>query len=355
MHAGYLWFCGLDFNSSIPDRTTLVRLRKQWRQAGMFELIFTQVVRQCIEAGLVKGDILAVDGTAVKARAAINSLEEILNPIPLKDYLARLAATDGAEPPDDPKPPRRGGDPDFRGERFGNETHRSITDPEARLFRKGKGQETKLSYLAHNLIDVKSRVIIDALATPAKGSLEREAALAMLKNVMPLLPPSGKRVVLADGNYTAAEFLACLMELGCKPLVPLEAKLEPILAWKTRTRFINTYRNRQGRVRLIKARNGAKLLATSREYRLTYRYRIRIEHIFAEAKEHHGLGRARSYGLSCMHEQVIMTAAVQNMKRLATYAWRRGKQAARALALTLPSLARPLATYFQCLYPGLAW
>ncbi|MRR29237.1 transposase, partial [bacterium] len=86
MHAGYLWFCGLDFNSSIPDRTTLVKLRNKWRQAGLFNEIFTRVVGQCVEAGLVKGDILAVDGTAVKARAAINSLEEVLNPIPLKDY-----------------------------------------------------------------------------------------------------------------------------------------------------------------------------------------------------------------------------------------------------------------------------
>ncbi|MCL6559988.1 MAG: IS5 family transposase [Firmicutes bacterium] len=353
MHAGYLWFCGLDFNTQIPDRTTLVKLRKQWRKAGLFKQIFIQVVEQCIKAGFVRGELLAVDGTTVKARAAINSLEEI-NPIPLQDYLLRLEAEDDDEPPEDPKTPRKGGEPDFRGEKFTNETHRSVTDPEARLFRKSKGQEAKLSYLAHNLIDVKSRVIISAMATPANISFEREAALEMLRETTPLLPPSVERKLLADGNYIAAEFLAKLLDIGYKPLVPIEGELEPIPAWKTKTKLLDRYRKRQHKVKLVKARNQAKLLRCSREYRRTYRYRARIEHIFAEAKEHHGLRTARSYGLACIKEQVLMTAAVQNMKRLATYVWRRGKKAAKAMAATLSFFVNFVKNCFSCLNPGFA-
>ncbi|KYH31799.1 hypothetical protein MOMUL_19420 [Moorella mulderi DSM 14980] len=59
---------------------------------------------------------------------------------------------------------RKSGDPDFHGEKFSNETHRSTTDPEARLFRKGAGKEAKLSYLVHDLIDVRSGVILDTRA-----------------------------------------------------------------------------------------------------------------------------------------------------------------------------------------------
>ncbi|GEA16018.1 hypothetical protein E308F_22620 [Moorella sp. E308F] len=75
------------------------------------------------------------------------------------------------------------------------------------------------------------------------------------------------------------------------------------------------YSKRKERIRIARARNLARTLKQSSEYRRTYRYRIRIEHTFAEAKEHHGLGRARSYGLAAVDEQVKMTAVAQNIKR----------------------------------------
>ncbi|CEP69218.1 Uncharacterized [Moorella glycerini] len=73
--------------------------------------------------------------------------------------------------------------------KFSNATHRSTTDPEARLFRKGPGKEAKLSYLAHDLLDVRSGIIVDAMATLANGALARAAALEMLKKAHSFLPP----------------------------------------------------------------------------------------------------------------------------------------------------------------------
>ncbi|WP_258360367.1 transposase [Moorella sulfitireducens] len=377
LHAGYLWFCGLDFNSPLPDRTTLVRARKLWRNHGLFEVIMREIVRQYVEAGLVKGDILAADGTIIKARAAIKSLEAF-TPQPIDKYLEELKkqdekeleaitkSEDESEPPGGGDPPVRGdgqsdnkpedqtlqdvkpsrefsgrkaGDPDLHGEKFSNATHRSATDPEARLFRKGPGKEAKLGYLAHNLLDVRSCVVIDAMATQPNGALERAAALEMLKKATLLLPPlspeKGKRSFLGDGNYTAGDFLAEVIALGYQPLVPMgNVRLEPLPTWKRRTYNLSNYIKRKERIRIARAKNLARTLKQSREYRRTYRYRVRIERAFAEAKEHHGLDRARSYGLAAVDEQVKMTAVVQNMKHLANWIWRRKKRAAKVMEIT---------------------
>lgn len=150
---------------------------------------------------------------------------------------------------------RRGGDPDFHGERFSNRTHRSATDPDARLYRKGSQQEAKLRYLAHNAIDLDSGVILTTGATQAAGWAERAAAKEMVTEVLPTLP------------YLPAH-------LGRKLFV-LQAK----------------------------ARNTVREQISQQRLRQHCRARIRIEHIFAEAKECHGLDRARSRGLPKMHWQ----------------------------------------------------
>ncbi|MFA1822277.1 transposase [Virgibacillus oceani] len=116
MHAGYLWFCGLDFESSIPNRTTLVKTKALWRQHGIFEDIMKHVVDQCIAAGLVRADVHAgVDGTQVRANASIHSLEEIeIAPVQsIEEYLddmkqsdeASLDQTDTPDQKDDEDPP----------------------------------------------------------------------------------------------------------------------------------------------------------------------------------------------------------------------------------------------------------
>jgi len=192
MHAGYLWFCGLDFESvlhpdpyhpALPDRTTLVKTRKRWRQHGIFDRLMTYVVDQCIAAGLVSPDVhAAADGTQVRANASIHSLREVkLAPVEtLEDYLARTAREDeqtespdaDRDPDDDPPSPspksgervhaeERG---NFRGIKFSNQTHRNVTDPDARLYKKGKGQEAYPRYLVHDVIDVQSRVILSRKA-----------------------------------------------------------------------------------------------------------------------------------------------------------------------------------------------
>lgn len=137
---GFRWFCGLDFNDKVPDRTTLVKLRGHaWGKDGVFDEVLAEVVRQCVGVGLVSGKHVAVDGTQVTARAATKSLAPVQPVESLEDYMKRFDDSDHRsddqppqDPPVPPSPLRQGGDPNFHGERFSNATHRSTTDPDAR-------------------------------------------------------------------------------------------------------------------------------------------------------------------------------------------------------------------------------
>ncbi len=260
MHAGFRWFCGLSFNDKIPDQSTLVKLRtKMWAESGIQEAFLKETVRACEAAGIASPTRLGVDGTQILANAATVSLEEIPPPLFLT---SDSASGDGAGPDGgssvepEPTPPDSGGsqseagacgefpagsnannhdsvelhvevggrpggkhksgNPDWHGEKFSNATHRSTTDPEARLYRKGKNQDAKLRYLGHYLADVKSGVIYEAMATQATGTAEREATIAMLDRLE--VQPSG---LAMDLGYRDGAFLGDILSRGITPYVPL--------------------------------------------------------------------------------------------------------------------------------------
>lgn len=348
MHAGFRWFCRLEFHDPVPDRTTLVKLRRErWGKDGVFDDLMREVVRQCVAAGLVTGKHLAVDGTQVTANAAITSLEAIQPAVSLQEYLDRFSGKpeerEDKEPPEggsQPPPHRKAGAPDFRGERFSNATHRSRTDPEARLYRKASGQEAKLRYLVHDLVDVRSGVIVATTATQATGTAEREAGLELLKRAIPVLPRVKGRTLAGDGGYESGAFLVGVLEQGVEPYVPLQnMDIEPVPTWKRRTLNLHRYRMRKKKRQEVLARNRIRMRPKLVRRRV-YRGRIRVERSFAEAKQWHGLDRARSRGLAAMRIQALMTATVQNMKRLARYMGRKGagKAAAQDDKGLLPSL-----------------
>ncbi|MGG3894616.1 IS5-like element ISGka1 family transposase [Geobacillus stearothermophilus] len=357
MHAGYLWFCGLDFESvlhpdphhpTLPDRTTLVKTRKRWRQHGIFDRLMTYVVDQCIAAGLVSPDVhAAADGTQVRANASIHSLREVkLAPVEtLEDYLTRTARedeqTEARDPDDDPPSPspksgervhaeERG---NFRGATFSNRTHRSVTDPDARLYKKGKGQEAYPRYLVHDVIDVQSRVILSRRASLATGTAERETSLEQLASIQFRHPSITIRTLSADKAYGTTEYLEALFVQGITPLVPLRRKeMEEIPTWKRRAKDPAQEAKRQAKVRDVQIRNQARLIQQQGGYRSIQALRTRCEHVFAEGKECHGLDRARSRGLYAMEEQALLTAVVQNLKRLCRFRKKRGGTGSLACA-----------------------
>src|ERR1700738_2510658 len=102
--------------------------------------------------------------------------------------------------------PGAGGEIDFHGEKRKNETHASTTDPDARLFKKSKGSEAKLSYLGHVLMENRNGLLVQTFLTEANGRAEREAAMLMAEAI-----PGGKRVTLGgDKNYHTQSFFLSL-------------------------------------------------------------------------------------------------------------------------------------------------
>jgi IS5 family transposase len=147
-------------------------------------------------AGLASDEHFTVDGTLLEAWASQKSFRPRETP---------------PDPPDDPGNPTV----NFRGETRRNETHQSTTDPDARLYKKSSGSEAKLAYLGHLLTENRHGLIVDALVTPATGTAERDAALAMLGD----LPDGGRITVSGDKAYDTRAFVRYTREMGITPQV----------------------------------------------------------------------------------------------------------------------------------------
>ena len=127
MNAGFRWFVGLDWDDEVFDHSTLSKNRERLFGSGAAEALLGEVVRLAQSRRLLSSDRLVVDGTLIKAWASHKSFK----------------AKDGS---DDDRP-------NFKGTHRSNKTHQSTTDSDARLMRKGYGQEAVLCHLAHALVD----------------------------------------------------------------------------------------------------------------------------------------------------------------------------------------------------------
>jgi hypothetical protein len=108
-----------------------------------------------------------------------------------------LRAKDGS---DEPPSGSRNGERDFHGEKRSNDMQSSTTDPESRLYRKGKGKEAKLSYIGNALTENRHGLVVEAELGSATGTIEREAAQTMIVHHS----PESRRLTLgADKAYDA--------------------------------------------------------------------------------------------------------------------------------------------------------
>ena len=360
MHVGMRWFCGMNLHDPVPDHSTLSKLKNErWAESGLFQRLFDKVILQCSEAGLVSGRHLSGDGTQVRADASMQSLTpmiEAAEPAPHEDPSDGPGAREAEETPapllevvsSEPKEPQPRSGWKGHGVAYSNQTHRSTSDPDARLYRKGKGKESKLSYLVHDLIDTKSRVILSRKVSEAHSSAERKVCIEMLDEVLAkqevLGLPNRPEVISLDGGYGTGEMAAALLERKVLPHMPLQAglEMEPVPEWKRPTYNLPQRRNRDEKVRHARARNRVRELQKTRGYRVSRSLRTRSEHTFAEAKTLHGMDRARVRGEERVQVQATLTGAVQNLKRLAAFRGRRrpaGGQAAPT-GMSIPRLER---------------
>lgn len=167
----------------------------------MAEEFFSLVVNQARQKRLLSDEHFTVDGTLVEAWAGQKSFQA-----------KKEATTPKLPPPQDP-----GSNPtvNFRREKRSNETHQSLTDPSARLFKKTRGAEAKLGYLGHVVTENRNGLVVDTRLTLATGTAERDAAVAMMEH-----KPAGKRVTLGgDRGYDTRGFIEELRSLKVTPHV----------------------------------------------------------------------------------------------------------------------------------------
>jgi len=210
-----------------------------------------------------------VDGTLIEAWASMKSFKP-------------------REPPDagGTRGGGRNAPTDFRGEKRSNQTHRSTTDPDARLYRKGPGMEAKLCFIGHGLMENRSGLIVDARLTRVSGHAERLAALDMIEG----FADRPRAVTLgADKGYDAADFVEELRTINVRPHVA---------------------RNTSGRRSAIDRR-------TTRHpgYAASQRIRKRIEEAFGWIKMIAGLRKTKLRGLPKVDWGFTFAVAAYNLVR----------------------------------------
>jgi len=192
----FRWFVGLSMDDDVWDATVFCKNRDRLLEGDIARRFMAGVLSLPQVTKLLSDEHFSVDGTLIEAWASMKSVQP----------------KDGSGPP--PTAGGRNAERDFHGQTRTNDTHASTTDPEARLFRKGRGKEAKLCYMGHLLAENRHTLIVDARLTEANGTAERTAALDMAAASVPAGSTIG-----GDKNYDTAGFVADCRGLGCVPHV----------------------------------------------------------------------------------------------------------------------------------------
>lgn len=286
-------FLGYGLTERLPDHSTFSHAQtKRFADSSVFEQLFTAVLRQCTEAGLVGGRRLLVDATHVEADAALKSLRAELSPIDGDgDGDGDTVAGVNSDTPQRPKltlaEPRSGPTPKRKAS---NATAVSRTDPDSKL--RGKpGHRTHLVHRGQVAVDPKARVIIAVEAETATGS-EADA----LQTLIGRARFAGHAVseLGADAGYASHASYAQLEQLKTTALIPPQPAAKHAAAVAARERM----RTPAGRDCAIDRQTHA-------------------EGAIAELK-HHGAARARCRGTRKLQLQLLAAATAINLKRLLT-------------------------------------
>lgn len=193
----FKWFLDLNIEDPAFDPSTFTKNRTRLLDHDVAGRFMQAVLDEAQRLGLLSEEHFTVDGTLLEAWASLKSFR----------------------PKDEQDPPAGGGrnpDSNFRGTPRKNDTHVSTTDPEARLYTKGKGQAAKLSYLAHVLMENRNGILLDILVTQATGTAERDAAITLLRRRRGL---HRRSTLGADKAYDTKDFVRQCREQDVTPHV----------------------------------------------------------------------------------------------------------------------------------------
>ena len=236
----YRWFVGLGIDDPVWDATVFCKNRDRLSAGEAAGRFLTSLLALPRVNRLLSEEQFSVDGTLIEAWASI------------KSFRPRDGGDDGDGGAGDGG---RNQARDVHGAKWSNETHRSTTDGDARLYRKGRGKEARLSCLGHAMMENRHGLVVDGLVSRATGEAERLGAEVMLIR----RPRRQRRITLgADKAYDAADFVATCESFRVTPHVA---------------------RNTVGR-----RSNTAEAVAASESCAFSQRARKRIKEVFAWVK-----------------------------------------------------------------------
>ena len=353
MNLAYRWFCRLGLKDKVPDHSSFSKNRHgRFRDHDAFRKLFDSVLRRCMAEGLVQGEGFATDASMIKADAQRHrscpgsadidwgDLEQASRPV--REYLAALEQANPVPPP-----PKR----------------ISLTDP-ASTWTAAAGPVI-FAYSTNYLIDLKAGLIVDVEASAVNKMAEVEATKIMIDRVEEKFAIKPRRLV-GDTNYGVAAMLGWLVdEKGIDPHVPVWDKSEHHDGTFSRTDFLFDadnnryvcpagkhlrppqhgqaktplrYRASLNDCRLCDlkpkccpnmvarkidrsphepARDVARAIGKTEAYRQSRRERKKVEMLFAHLKRILKLGQLRLRGPSGAHDEFLLAATAQNLRRMA--------------------------------------
>ena len=356
MNLAYRWFCRLGLEDRVPDHSTFsVNRHGRFRESDILRTVFEDVVCGCMAAGLVGGEGFAVDASVIEANASrfqrvegdhVDWTEEQLSQRAIKEFIDAL---ESENPPINPSQKPKAMSP---------------TDPAAAWTTRGR-HKVMFGYSLNYLIDMENAVILDVEATPTRISKEVDATETMVERTEERFDLKPDHIA-GDVAYGTGEMLGWLVDRGIDPHIPVwdrsarendtfsradftydkerdlyicpggkELKTSGSVHDGTTIKYIakrsdcaicplkpqcTTSRERRiSRDVNQEARDYTQALMQSEAYGVSRAERKKIERLFGEVKHILSLVRLRLRGLSGARDEFLMTATVQNLKRLARH------------------------------------
>lgn len=363
LNLAYRWFCRLGLEEAVPHHASFSKNRHgRFRDSDTLRFVFEDVVHRCMAEGLVAGEGFATDASVIKADAnrqrgvsggeALDSFDVEHASRPVREYLNALV-----------------------NEKTNTTTPKniSLTDPQAR-WTAAPGGPAFYAYSTNYLIDIEHNIIVDVEPTPAHRTLEVDSTKAMLDRVESRHDLKPKRLI-GDTAYGTAPMLEWMVqEKDIAPHVPvwdksdmnpdvfgrsdfvwdaaadcyhcpagnsLQSRRRKFTRLRSTVTKANTiiYRSSQQDCKSCEhkahccpnttfrkiarsvyedARDVARAINQTPEYLQSRKDRKKVEILFAHLKRIMKLDRLRLRGLSGAHDEFLMAATVQNLRRLAT-------------------------------------
>lgn len=263
----FKWFVDLNIDDEVFNATTFTKNRDRLLNANVTSELFASVINQARKANLLSEDHFSVDGTLLDAWASQKSVRP-------KD-----------ESDDDHPDLSTNNWVDFSGTKRSNETHASITDPEALLARKSNGEAARPRFCGHALIENRNGFVVATSLSQATGTAERDEALQLVKSAT-----GGRKATLAaDKGYDTKDFVEQCRHSNITPHVAAKKKYSAIDGRTTR----------------------------HPGYEISQRKRKLNEQVFGWAKTTGASRKLRFIGVARNAEQWFMTMTGFNLVRMA--------------------------------------